>query len=71
MTVQPPGIGDSRDFKFSLLLLAFADHSYEIDIGSDHKVPLITIGWYRWHPDSIEFPRWGLGPWPRDERDET
>jgi hypothetical protein len=52
-------------------VLAFADHSYLINIGSDRKIPLITIGWYRWHPNSIEFPRWGLGPWPRDERDET
>jgi hypothetical protein len=52
-------------------VLGFADHSYLINIGSDRKIPLITIGWYRWHPNSIEFPRWGLGPWPRDERDET
>ena len=50
-------------------ILAFADHSYLINIGSDHKVPLVCIGWYRWHPDSIEFERWGWGPWPRDDQD--
>ena len=51
----------------SFQILAFTDRSYIIDICSDHKVPLITIGWYRWHPDSIEFPRWDRGPWPRDK----
>jgi hypothetical protein len=50
-------------------ILAFADRSYLIDIGSDRKPPLIVIGWYRWHPNSIELKRWGWGPWPRDNRD--
>ena len=47
-------------------ILAFADHSYLIDIGSDAKPPLITIGWYRWKPDSLAFPRWRKLP-PPDE----
>jgi hypothetical protein len=39
-------------------ILAFADHSYLIDIGRDHKPPLVVIGWHRWRPVSIEFKRW-------------
>jgi hypothetical protein len=38
-------------------ILAFADRSYIIDIGANHKPALVSIGWYRWHPDSIECPR--------------
>jgi hypothetical protein len=41
-----------------LQILAFADHTYLIDIGRDDKPPLVTIGWDRWWPDSIRFPRW-------------
>jgi hypothetical protein len=37
-------------------ILAFADRSYVIDIGAAHRPALVSIGWYRWHPDSIEFP---------------
>jgi len=48
-------------------ILAFADRTYLIYIGGKHKVPLVTIGWTRWHPDSIESERWGWGPWPRDD----
>jgi hypothetical protein len=48
-------------------ILAFADRSYLIDIGCDHKPPLVVIGWYRWHPDSIEFKRWGGWRWPKDD----
>ena len=38
-------------------ILAFADHTYLIDFGSDDKPPLMVIGWCRWYPPSIEFPR--------------
>jgi hypothetical protein len=38
-------------------ILAFADHTYQIDFGSDRKPPLITVGWWRWYPISLAFPR--------------
>jgi hypothetical protein len=48
----------------SVTLLAFGDRSCLINVGfSEHKPPLITIGWYRWHPDFIEADRTGWGPW--------
>jgi hypothetical protein len=45
-------------------ILAFDDHSYLLSIGAHNKVALLTLGWHRWHPNFIEFERWGLGPWP-------
>jgi hypothetical protein len=42
---------------WGIQILAFADRSYEIDIGSADKPPLVVIGWYRWWPEDIEFPR--------------
>jgi hypothetical protein len=38
-------------------ILAFADHTYEIDIGSANKPPMISFGWCRWYPCAFEFPR--------------
>jgi hypothetical protein len=38
-------------------ILAFAGHSNRIDMGRDDNPPLVTLGWYRWRPDSTEFPR--------------
>jgi hypothetical protein len=43
-------------------ILAFADHSYIIDIGCDKKPSLVSLGWYRWRPNYIEFPRWQRPP---------
>jgi hypothetical protein len=49
-----PGVG----------VLAFADHSYLINLGlSDTKAPFLTIGWYRFRPDFLEFDRTQRGPW--------
>jgi hypothetical protein len=47
-------------------IYAFADHTYLMDIGFGDKIPLVSIGWVRWRPDEIGFPRWDLGPWPSD-----
>jgi hypothetical protein len=38
-------------------ILAFADHTFLIDLGSDRKPPLVTLGWCRWYPCSLKFPR--------------
>jgi hypothetical protein len=38
-------------------ILAFADHTYPIDFGSDTKPPSMTVGWCRWYPCSLGFPR--------------
>jgi len=56
----------NRSF-LGVTILAFRDHTYLVDIGWGGKIPLVEIGWDRWHPDFIELPRWNLGPWPRDE----
>jgi len=45
-------------------VLAFADHSYLIDVGSDHEPPLLTIGWVRRRPNSISFSRRRKPPHP-------
>jgi hypothetical protein len=45
-------------------ILAFLDHSYLIVLGlSSSKAPFMTIGWYRFHPDFLEFDRTHRGPW--------
>jgi hypothetical protein len=45
--------------RFPLIsVLAFADRSYTITIGSRRKPPLLQLGWYRWWPTSLGFPRW-------------
>jgi hypothetical protein len=38
-------------------ILAFADHTYLIDFGSDKKPTLMTVGWCRWYPCLLRFPR--------------
>jgi hypothetical protein len=38
-------------------ILAFDDHSYLVEFGSDRKPPLLTIGWCRWYPCSLDLPR--------------
>jgi hypothetical protein len=38
--------------------LAFADRSYTMMIGNKQKPPLLEVGWYRWWPKSLGFPRW-------------
>jgi hypothetical protein len=46
----------SRGF-LGVQVLAFADHTYEIDIGSKGKPPLVSLGWCRWYPCTLDFPR--------------
>jgi len=46
----------NRRFR-GLQILAFADHTYLLDFGSDKKPPFMTLGWSRWYPCSLDFPR--------------
>jgi hypothetical protein len=46
----------SRRF-LGVQILAFADHTYEIDFGSNKKPPLLVLGWCRWYPCTLDFPR--------------
>lgn len=38
-------------------ILAFGDHTYSIDFGSDRKPVFMSVGWRRWYPYRLEFPR--------------
>jgi hypothetical protein len=38
-------------------ILAFMDRSYFIEFGADHKPPWMTLGWSRWRPNGVRFPR--------------
>jgi hypothetical protein len=38
-------------------ILAFGDRSYTVMIGSSHKPPMIEVGWARWRPSALRFPR--------------
>jgi hypothetical protein len=38
-------------------ILAFGGQSYTVMIGSKHKPPMIEIGWARWRPNFVSFPR--------------
>jgi len=46
----------SRRF-WGFQILSFADHTYLIDFGSDRKPVFMTVGWCRWYPCSLKFPR--------------
>lgn len=46
----------SRDFG-PVTILAFGDRSYTLMIGSGRKLPMIEIGWARWRPNFVRFPR--------------
>jgi hypothetical protein len=53
---QPVRATWNRNF-WGFHILAFADHTYLIEFGTDRKPPLMTVGWCHWHPCSVEFPR--------------
>jgi len=45
-------------------VFAFLDQSYLISFGfSNDKPSVLTVGWYRWHPDFIDLDRFQRGPW--------
>jgi hypothetical protein len=39
-------------------ILAFADRTYLVQFGRDRKPPFLIVGWCRWYPCSVEFPRY-------------
>jgi hypothetical protein len=40
-----------------LQILAFADHAYLINFGTNSKPPLMTLGWCRWYSCPVTFLR--------------
>jgi hypothetical protein len=38
-------------------VLAFADRSYHLMLGSGDKPPLAELGWAKWRPNYVRFPR--------------